>query len=146
MVYTINWWNYLFCLVAECQSIVPNCAKCLDSFRCRKCRNDFHAFFNKSGMVCVLRCPRGLVAANSSYFGNYCKKPLVGRLRTSVLASHNLSQKDARERLKSHFIPKKYTLELSVVGSCKKSHVFLARSFWSKDDFFECDDRLELYI
>lgn len=62
---------------SKCQSNVPNCAKCLDSFRCRKCRNDLHAFFNKSGMVCVRNCPRGLVAANSSYFGKYCKKTLL---------------------------------------------------------------------
>lgn len=62
---------------SRCQAIVPNCAKCLDSFRCRKCRSDFHAFFNKSAMICVQKCPKNLVAVNSSHFGKYCKKPLV---------------------------------------------------------------------
>lgn len=62
---------------SKCKPIVPNCAKCLDSLRCRKCRNAFHAFFNKSGMVCVRKCPKGLVPFNSSYFGKYCKKPLA---------------------------------------------------------------------
>lgn len=62
---------------SKCQSVVPHCAKCLDSSRCRKCRSNFHAFFNKSGMVCVRHCPKNLFAFNSSYFGKYCKKPLV---------------------------------------------------------------------
>lgn len=100
----------LFYLVAECQSIVPNCAKCLDSFRCRKCRSDLHAFFNKSGMVCVRNCPRGLVAANSSDFGKYCKKPLVGKKYIP-----QFSARDVRKRLKSHFNHRKnYTLKLQV--------------------------------
>ena len=74
-----NNWIAFFFLFAECQSVVPHCAKCLDSSRCRKCRSNFHAFFNKSGMVCVRHCPKNLFAFNSSYFGKYCKKPLVGK-------------------------------------------------------------------
>ena len=72
-------------LFSECKPIVPNCAKCLDSLRCRKCRNAFHAFFNKSGMVCVRKCPKGLVPFNSSYFGKYCKKPLAGESFRTLL-------------------------------------------------------------
>lgn len=60
---------------SECLSVVPNCAKCFDSVRCRKCRSDFHAFFNKSQMVCVRNCPNNLVAFNTSHFGSFCKKP-----------------------------------------------------------------------
>ncbi|XP_068710564.1 proprotein convertase subtilisin/kexin type 5-like isoform X1 [Montipora foliosa] len=62
---------------SKCLSVVPNCVKCLDSVRCRKCGSEFNAFFNKSGMACVRSCPNNLVAVNSSSFGNYCKKPLM---------------------------------------------------------------------
>lgn len=63
---------------SKCLSVVPNCAKCLDSGRCRKCRSDFYVFFNKSEIVCVQSCPGNYIAFNSSHFGKYCKKPLVG--------------------------------------------------------------------
>ena len=72
--------------------MVPNCAKCLDSSRCRKCRSDFHAFFNGSRMVCTRSCPKYLVAFNSSYFGKYCKKPLVGKCATSKVLHFRASR------------------------------------------------------
>lgn len=116
----------LFDLFAECQSIVPNCAKCLDSFRCRKCRSDLHAFFNKSGMVCVRNCPRGLVAANSSYFGKYCKKPLVGK---NVKGWHSIVSTRRCQKINLiSIIEHKIHIEVGVatVGGCENNHVPLA--------------------
>lgn len=43
-------------------------------------------------MVCTRSCPKYLVAFNSSYFGKYCKKPLVGKCATSKVLHFRASR------------------------------------------------------